>query len=159
MADEYSDKQKQAITPFRNAPVVGTRFPKDYHYRKKRLPFTRITLCMPDGMLCSIQIFEGENGDNKIRSFIDNWYTVTKREPELFDHFKIEDKCPICGGDMMCHILKRGDMVWCLNYPNCHYVAVEDGLKTRERIAYKHGLKFETVHKTGSKVLLSKKVK
>ena len=153
MHKQYSDKQIDAITPVTNAHVVGTRFPKDFYYRKHRLPFVRFTLCMPDGMICSIQVFEGENADNKIRTFIDNWYEVTKRDPELFDHFKIKDKCPVCGGEMMCHILERGDMVWCLNYPNCHYFEAEEGLKTRERIAFKHGLRFTIVQKTGATIM------
>ena len=142
MAD--NDK-KWLLTPKLQLHVTGQLIPKDIHYRIKfkDRPKYRFTLCMPDGMICSVPVFEGEDPDKKMKAFIENWYKVTKREPELFDHFKIEDKCPVCGGDMMCHILERGDMVWCLNYPICHYVEAEDGLKTRERISKKYGLKFK----------------
>ena len=157
MKKKYSNKQIDALTPCTNVPVVGTRIPKDFYYRKHRLPFTRYTLCMPDGMICSIQVFEGENADNKIRQFIDNWYKVTKNDPELFDHFKIEEKCPICGGDMMCHINRDGSCIWCLNYPSCEYNEVEDSMKARQRICDKHGIKFSVVQKQGTKIITTNK--
>ena len=157
MKKEYSSKQKQVVTAVDTAHVVGTKYPKDFYYRKQYLPFVRYTLCMPDGMICSVQVFEGEDSNAKLRSFVDNWYKVTKQNPEIFDHFKINDKCPICGGDMMCHILDKGCRIWCLNYPDCEYVETEDSMKTRERTCKKHGIKFSIVRKSGSKVVLSNK--
>ena len=157
MKKEYLYEQTDYLTPCTNVPVVGTRIPKDFYYRKHRFPFTRYTLCMPDGMICSIQVFEGEKADNKIRTFVDNWYKMTKRNPELFDHFKIEDKCPVCGGDMMCHIVEDGSCIWCLNYPSCDYHEVEDSMKARQRICDKYGIKVSVVQKTGTKIISTNK--
>ena len=156
MKKEYSGKQKQAITPSKNAPIVGTKYPKDFYYRKQHLPFTRYTLCMPDGMICSIQVFEGEDADSKIHAFIDNWYEVTKRDPETFNHFVIKEKCPICGSELRAKVLQKGCAMWCINHPECDYQKTEDGLNARQLICERHGLKFEYVHKSGASVIFKK---
>lgn len=155
---EYNEKQKKMITPMNTAHVVGTKYPIDFNYRKRRIPSIRFTLCMPDGMIISIPVFENEDIDNKIKKFVDNWYKATKENPDLFDHFKIDDKCPICGGTMMCHILERGSRIWCLNYPQCNYVETEDSPKARERIYKKYGIQPKIVNKQGCRIIIGNKI-
>ena len=155
MKKEYSDEQLKKITPTRTAPVVGTKYPKDFYYRKQRLPFTRFTLCMPDGMICSIQVFEGEDSKTKIKEFVDNWFKVANTNPEQFDHFSIKEKCPKCGGVLRAKILAKGCAIWCTNHPDCDYQNYGDSEKARELICDKYGIEMKIVHKTGARVILS----
>ncbi len=155
---EYKDK-KLLLTPMNKAHVTGQPYPKDLYYRKRcnGVPDIRFTLCMPDGMVCSIPVFKGESIDKKIKEFVDNWYKVTRENPEKFDHFVIKERCPICGGELIAKIHSSGCSIWCTNYPQCNYQEIGDSFKARELICEKHGLKFERTHKTGSKVIFSSK--
>lgn len=151
--------EKLLLTPTNKAHVTGQSYPKDFYYRKKShgVPEIRFTLCMPDGMICSIPVFKGESSDKKIKDFIDNWYKVTGKNPEKFDHFVIKEKCPKCGGELRAKIHHKGCSIWCINYPMCNYQKTGDSFKARKLIFEKHGLKFEITHKTGSKVIFSNK--
>lgn len=151
-----NDKEKEwELTPKQTAHVVGTKYPKDFYYRKNKPLVSRFTLCMPDGFLISVPIYEGESASNKIKTFVDNWYKVTKEDPEKFDHFIINDKCPKCGGELHAKILEKGCAIWCTNHPNCDYQTYGDSDKARELIFEKHGIKVTVVHKTGAGVIFS----
>lgn len=150
-----SDKKKEwELTPKVTARVVGTKYPKDY-YQKNKLLVSRFTLSMPDGFLLSVPIYEGESIKNKIKSFVDNWYKVTKEDPKKFDHFIIKDKCPNCGGELHAKILEKGCAIWCINHPSCDYQTYDDSDKARELIFEKHGIKVTVVHKKGTGVIFS----
>ena len=87
-----SNKEKEwELIPKATAHVVGTKYPKDYCYRKNKPLISRFTLCMPDGLLISVPIYEGESTKEKLDSFVDNWYKVTKADPEMFEHFSIKE--------------------------------------------------------------------
>ena len=144
-----NDKEKEwELTPKQTAHVVGTKYPKDFYYRKNKPLVSRFTLCMPDGFLI-------RSARNKIKTFVDNWYKVTKEDPEKFDHFIINDKCPKCGGELHAKILEKGCAIWCTNHPNCDYQTYGDSDKARELIFEKHGIKVTVVHKTGAGVIFS----
>ena len=66
------DKKKleELIAPVEVAHVTGQRFPKDLYYRMNSKLVARFTLCMPDNMLISVPIYEGESSKDKINSFI-----------------------------------------------------------------------------------------
>ena len=147
--------KKWLLTPKSQVPVTGQLIPKDIHYRIKfkDRPKYRFSLCMPDGMICSISVFEGEDPDKKIKEFIDNWYKVTKENPMLFDHFLIKQKCPNCGGELWAKILEKGCAIWCINYPHCNYMDYGDSEKARQLMAEKYGLKWKLVHKEGASVI------
>ena len=115
---------------------------------------SRLTLVMPDGELLGVVVFEDELVKDKIKQTVNNWYKVTNKEPERFDHFNIKDKCPKCGGHMRCKMLKDQTRVWCMN-PDCGYQGIEEGLKSRDRVFEKHGLKVKWVKKTGASVIMS----
>ena len=153
---KYTQEQTERIKPYTNLPVVGTKVPIDVHYRKKHLPSIRVTLCMPDGMVMSVPVFEGENIENKIKKFVDNWYKVTKEDPKLFDHFLIKQKCPNCGGELWAKILKKGCAIWCINHPHCNYMDYGDSEKARQLMAEKYGIKWKLVKKTGCKIIFKK---
>lgn len=153
--------KKWLLTPKLQLHVTGQLIPKDIHYRikYKDRPKYRFSLCMPDGMICSISVFEGEDPDKKMKEFIENWYKVTKDKPNVFEHFTIKEKCPRCGGELRAKIHKDCCSIWCVNYPNCDYQDCEyDNGKVRERIYEKHGLKVSYVHKTGSKIVFSNRI-
>lgn len=154
-----NDKEKDCeSTPKQTANVVGTKYPKDFYYQKNKPLVPRFTLCMPNGFLISVPIYEGESAKAKIKSFVDNWYKVTKEDPKKFDHFIIKDRCPKCGGEMHAKIHNNQCLIWCINHPNCDYQACEeDKDKVRQRIYEKHGLKVTHVHKTGCAVFFSNK--
>lgn len=154
-----NDKQKEwELTSKQTVNVVGTKYPKDFHCRKNKSLVSRFTLCMPDGFLISVPIYEGDSVKAKIKSFVDNWYKVTKEDPKKFDHFIIIDKCPKCGGELHAKIYNNQCLIWCINHPNCDYQACEeDKDKIRERIYKKHGLEVTYVHKTGCAVFFSNK--
>ena len=151
------DKKKleELIAPVEVAHVTGQRFPKDLYYRMNSKLVARFTLCMPDNMLISVPIYEGESSKDKINSFIDNWYRVTKADPEKFDHFAIKERCPKCGGELRTKILEKGCAIWCINHPDCDYQTYGDSGKARELIFEKHGLKLKIVHKTGARAIFS----
>ncbi len=147
---------KKLLTPSQTA-ITGTKFPKDIHYRKSKALSARFTLCMPDGFICSVPVFEGEDAEQKIRDFIDNWYKVTRNDPEKFDHFTIKEKCPKCGGELRAKIHERSCSIWCINHPNCNYQVIGDDDKARNLIYEKHGIKVTYTHKTGACVIFSNK--
>ena len=113
------------------------------------------TLCMPDGMLFRIPVYKDESLDEKIKAFVDNWFKVTKEDPEKFNHFAIKERCPKCGGELHAKILEKGCAIWCINHPDCDYQTYGDREKARELIFEKHGLKTKIVHKTGASVIFS----
>jgi hypothetical protein len=152
-----NDKQKAwELTPKVVAHCTGQRFPKDIYYRNNKKLIVRLNLSMPDGFLISVPIYESEPVEAKIKSYVDNWYIVTKRDPEKFEHFVIKDKCPKCGGELRAKIDKKKCFIWCINHPNCDYQICEED-KVRERMYEKYGLKTTCVHKTGGKVIFSNK--
>ena len=114
----------------------------------------RFTLSMPDGMLFSVPVYDGESYREVIKFYIDSWYKNTMCNPEKFDHFVIKDRCPKCGGVMHAKLLKGGCAIWCINYPNCDYQAFEEN-KSIKRMCEKHGLKYKQTHKTGCGVVFS----
>ena len=114
----------------------------------------RYTLCIPDGFLISVPIYEGESSREKINSFVEHWYKVTNENPSKFDHFNIKDKCPKCGGPMRCKVDGNCAMVWCIDH-NCGYSNIEEGQKARDRIFEKHGIKVKWTHKTGASAIFS----
>ena len=116
----------------------------------------RFTLSMPDGMLFSVPVYEGESFKEKIKSYVDNWYKNTVAKPEKFDHFIIQDRCPKCGGEMHAKILNNGCAVWCVNHPDCHYQAFEKTASFK-RYCEKHGLTYVETHKNGCGVIFSQK--
>ena len=140
---------KKLLTPSQTA-ITGTKFPKDIYYRKNKALSVRFTLCMPDGFLFSIPVYEGEDGERKIRDFIDNWYKVTRNDPEKFDHFTIKEKCPKCGGELRAKIHERSCSIWCINHPACNYQETGDDDKARHLIYEKFGVKVAYTHKTGA---------
>ena len=103
-----------------------------YKKENKKL-IARFTLSMPDGLLMSVPIYEGESDKEKINAHIDNWYKVTNENPKDFDHLDIEEKCPKCGGTMRCKVVDKQAMIWCLDR-NCGYQTVEDNPKTLKRM-------------------------
>ena len=153
---KYTPEQEEKIKPYTNLPVVGTKVPIDVHYRKKHLPSIRVTLCMPDGMVMSVPVFKGEEMENKIKKFIENWFKVTKENPETFDHFIIKQKCPKCGGELRSKILAKGCAIWCTNHPNCNYIEHGNSDKARQLMAEKYGIKWKLVKKTGCKIIFKK---
>ena len=154
-----NNKEKEReLTPKQTTHVVNPKFAKDLHHQRNRPLVSRFTLCMPNGFLISVPIYEGESFKAKIKSFVDNWYKATKEDPKKFDHFIINDKCPKCGGEMHAKIHNNQCFIWCVNHPNCNYQACEeDKDKVRERIYEKHGLKVGFVHKTGCAIFFSNK--
>ena len=151
-----TDKEKEwELTPKVVAHVTGQRYPKDIYCRTHKKLIARFTLSMPDGFLISVPIYEGESDKEKLNSFIDNWYKVTKEDPEKFDHFVLGDKCPKCGGELHAKILEKGCAIWCVNHPDCDYQTYGDSDKARELIFKKHGIKVTVVHKTGAGVIFS----
>ena len=122
-------------------------------YRKIILSISAI---MPDGNCLRLVVYEGENPEEMIKNFKENWYKITKEDPKKFDHFIIKDKCPKCGGEMHAKIDKKKCFIWCINHPNCNYQTCEED-KVRERIYEKFGLKHTWVHKTGGTVIFSNK--
>ena len=157
MAD--NDK-KWLLTPKLQLHVTGQLIPKDIHYRIKfkDRPKYRFTLCMPDGMICSVSVFEGEDAEKKMKDFIDNWYKVTKDKPDVFEHFTIKERCPKCGGELRAKIHQDCCSIWCVNYPYCDYQELGNRAKSRNLIFEKHGLPKPTItHKTGTRIVLSNK--
>ena len=157
MAD--NDK-KWLLTPKLQLHVTGQLIPKDIHYRIKfkDRPKYRFTLCMPDGMICSVSVLEGEDPDKKMKDFINNWYKVTKDKPDVFEHFTIKERCPKCGGELRAKIHQDCCSIWCVNYPNCDYQELGNRAKSRNLIFEKHGLPKPTItHKTGTRIVLSNK--
>ena len=152
---KYTPEQEEKITPYTNLPVVGTKVPIDVHYRKKRLPLIRVTLCMPDEMIMSIPVFEGEDMENKIKKFVGNWFKVTKDDPSAFNHFVTNQKCPKCGGELRSKILQKGCAIWCTNHPSCNYIEHGDSMKARQLMAEKYGIEWKLVNKTGTKTIVS----
>ena len=114
----------------------------------------RFTLCMPDGFLLSVSVYEGESAKEKIKSFTEHWYEVANKDPKTYDHFDIKDKCPKCGGPMRCKLDNDYAMIWCMDH-NCGYQNIEDGLKARDRVFEKHGISVKWVKKTGASVVYS----
>lgn len=156
---KYTQEQAEKIKPLTNFPVMGTKVPTDVHCRKKHLPSIRITLCMPDGMIMSISVFEEECIDNEINKFVDNWFKVTREDPELFHHFLTKQRCPNCGGELWAKILRRGCAIWCINHPHCSYMEHGDSVKARQLMAEKYGLKWKLVKKEGVRAVCSNKRK
>lgn len=73
-----NNKEKEwELAPKQTAHVVDTKYRKDY-YRKNKPLVSKFTLCMPNGFLIRVPIYEGESIKDKIKSFVDNWYKVTK---------------------------------------------------------------------------------
>ena len=124
------------LTPKVTAHCTGQKYPKDIYYRQKYhdKPKYRITLCMPDGFLLSFPIFEGEDANTKIKEYIDNWYKVTKPNPDLYDHFVIKERCPRCGGELRAKMHQDNVSIWCTNYPDCDYQELRDNAKALELI-------------------------
>ena len=149
------DEKAWTFTPKVVAHCTGQRFPKDINHRSQRL-LAKFTLCMPDGFLVSVPIFEGEETKKKLNSYIEHWYEVTNKDPEKFDHFDIKDLCPKCGGSMRCRIVNNCAMIWCID-PKCGFKDIEEGPKVRERVYEKHKLKTTYTSKEGTKVILSNK--
>ena len=113
------DEIKNALVPTTTMHVVGTKVPKDLYYRTNCKLVARFTLSMPDGMLISVPIYEGESVINKLNTQIDHWYKITKEKPELFDHFITDEKCPCCGQKLSAHISNGNRFLWCPKYPKC----------------------------------------
>ena len=122
--------------------------------RKKVI--TRFTLCMPDGFLISVPIYEGESDKEKLNAHIDNWYKVTNENPGEFGHFDIKDKCPNCGGAMRCKIVHNQAMIWCIDRL-CGYQTIEENPNARERVFEKHNLGTTYINKNGASVIFSNK--
>ena len=120
--------------------------------RKKVI--TRFTLCMPDGFLISVPIYEGESDKEKLNAHIDNWYKVTNENPKEFGHFDIKDKCPKCGGTMRCKIVNNRAMIWCIDRL-CGYQTIEENPKARKRVFEKHNLETTYANKSGASVIFS----
>lgn len=151
-----NDKEKEwELTPKVTVHVVGTKIPKDLHFRKNKPLISKFNLSMPDGFVISVPIYEGESEKAKIKSYVDYWYKVTKEDPKKFDHFIIKDKCPKCGEELHARIFNKKCLIWCVNHPNCDYQNYEDGPKVRERIYEKIGIKHTYVQKTGACVIFS----
>ena len=145
------------ITPVDVAHVTGQRFPKDLYYRKHSKLVTRFTLCMPDSMIISVPIYEGEPVKEKLDSFVDNWYRVTKADSEKFDHFVIKERCPKCGGELHAKILEKGCAIWCINHPDCDYQTYSDSNDEFEIFCAVHGIKIIKTNKTGAVAIFSNK--
>ncbi len=113
---------------------------------------------MPDGSYMGIWLPKNERIDDFTKRFFENWYKFTNEDPEKYGHFNIEEKCPKCGGQLRCKILKKGCAVWCID-SKCGYQRVGDGIEARRHIFERHGKKdgvsFEYVQKTGCKIVLN----
>ena len=121
-----NNKGSNLLVPYDIAHCVGTKFPKDYYYRCHKNLIARLTLCMPDGTLISVPIYEGEKLKNKIHTQIEHWYKVTKQNPELFDHIQTDIPCPCCQTPLMSHVSNKTRFLWCPNYPSCDYSTLEE---------------------------------
>ena len=62
----------------------------------------RFTLCMPDGFLLSVPVYEGESAKEKIDSCIKSWYERSNNNPKLFGHVILEEKCPKMWTEITC---------------------------------------------------------
>ena len=76
---------------------------------------------MPDGMLFSIPVYEGESHREVIKFYVDSWCKNTICNPEKFDHFVIKDRCPKCGGELRGCDSYGYSYIWCTNHPDCNY--------------------------------------
>lgn len=77
-----------------------------------------LCLCMPDGSMLGLSIYEGEKIKEKVKAFQQNWKKVTAEDPKTFGHKVFSLKCPKCGGEV--HYCKKDDCTyyWCLD---CDY--------------------------------------
>ncbi len=82
----------------------------------------RVTISLPNGMFGSVYVKQGENIDDAINKFLDNWWDVQKEmHPELFDE-ENPGKCPKCGGDLKLNKDRKGRNYYsCENYPSCRF--------------------------------------
>ena len=145
-----SEDVERLLVPTDTAHVVGTKFPKDKHKIK-----CHVTVCMPDGFYMRVPIYENESAKEKLNSYVNNWYKVTKNNSEKYNHFTIKDKCPRCGGELRAKVYNEQCFIWCINHPECDYHTIEEGAKVRERIYEKYGLKTAWAKKTGCTVVFS----
>ena len=122
------DKQ-DVITPVESSHSDGTKFSKDNYQTRPKLK-CRYTLCMPDGMLFSVPIYEGENDKSRLGAFIHNWYKVTTKDPKKFGHIVLKKKCPKCGGELHAKDLDHGRAIWCVNHTRCDYEQFKEKKKT-----------------------------
>lgn len=140
-----ANELKKLIIPKDVARVTGQRFPKDLYYKSNCKQIGRFTLCMPDGMLISVPIYEGESVKEKLNGYIDNWYKVTKSNPKQFEHIILKNKCPICGGELRGKQLPNGLAIWCINHPDCNYQAMfdEESSKDIDHVSIKEDKNYE----------------
>ena len=80
----------------------------------------RVTVVMPDGLMCPLIVRDGENMNVIIHNFIDNWFK--KSNQKMFDnHYVLKDRCPKCGGELRGCDSYGCTYIWCINHPDCNY--------------------------------------
>lgn len=76
-------------------------------------------LIMPDGEFRGCIVQEGKPLIKTLEEFVDNWYKVTRDDPEEHGHIVLEEKCPKCGKRLHAKERKDETNVWC---PCCRYI-------------------------------------